>query len=114
MLKVITESVYQTFDKTNVARIVTLNISKLFDEVWYADLLRKIKTYGLSGRIFYLIHSFVMKAVMSGQILDTFILIRGPNESICGTTLFLHQRYSECQQFLTTYLCLRHYCLLLS
>lgn len=44
MLKVIIESVYQNLDKTNVARIVTLNISKMFDGGWYADLLRKSKT----------------------------------------------------------------------
>ena len=40
-------------------RTVALNISKAFDRVWHADLLQKLKSYGISGQILDHISSFL-------------------------------------------------------
>ena len=32
--------------------VVAIDISKAFDRVWYAGLLHKLKSYGISGKIF--------------------------------------------------------------
>ena len=40
-------------------RAVALDISKAFDRVWQAGLLHKVKSCGISGRIFGLISSFL-------------------------------------------------------
>ena len=40
------------FNRSEATRAVTLNISKAFDTVWPAGLLHKLKSYGISGKIF--------------------------------------------------------------
>ena len=40
-------------------RAVALDISKAFDSVWHAGLLRKLRSYGISCQIFGLISSFL-------------------------------------------------------
>ena len=42
-----------------VTRAVALDISKAFDRVWYAGLLHKLKSNGISGQISGLISSFL-------------------------------------------------------
>ena len=41
------------------AQAKALDISKTFDRVWHAGLLHKLKSYGISGKIFDLISSFL-------------------------------------------------------
>ena len=44
---------------------VALDISNAFDRVWYAGLLHKLKSYGISGLIFSLISSFLSNGQFS-------------------------------------------------
>ena len=75
-------------------RTVALNISKAFDRVWHADLLQKLKSYGISGQIFVLISSFLsnrwLRVVIDGKSSREYIVNAGlPQGSILGPTLFL-------------------------
>lgn len=73
---------------------VTLDISKAFDRVLHADLLHKLKSHGVSGRISDLIKSFftnrVMKFVLYRYVSRSFqIKAGGLQDSILGPTFFL-------------------------
>ena len=75
-------------------RTVALNIFKAFDRVWHADLLQKLKSYGISGQIFVLISSFLsnrwLRVVIDGKSSREYIVNAGlPQGSILGPTLFL-------------------------
>ena len=48
------DRVSRTFNKSGAARAVALDLSKAFDRVYYASLLHKLKSYGISGQIFCL------------------------------------------------------------
>ena len=48
-----------TFSRCGATQAVTPDISKAFNRVWHASLLHKLKPYGISGHIFYLISPFL-------------------------------------------------------
>ena len=52
------DRINRAFNKSGATPAVALDISKAFDRVWYAGLLRKLKSYGISGQIFGLISFF--------------------------------------------------------
>ena len=73
---------------------VALDISKAFDRVWHADLLHKLKSYGISSQIFGLISSFLsnrqLQVVLDGKSSQEYPVNAGvPQGSILGPTLFL-------------------------
>ena len=73
---------------------MTLDISKVFDRVWHAGLLHKLKSYGISGQIFGLISSFLsnrrLRVVLDGKSSQEYpVNARVPQGSILGPTLFL-------------------------
>lgn len=73
---------------------IAFDISKVFDRVWHADLLHKLKGYGISGWIFELIQSFLsiheIKIVLNGHSSRSFsINVSVSHDSIFGPTLFL-------------------------
>ena len=57
LLTVVSDRIARTFNRAT--RATALDISKDFDRVWYASLLHKFKSYGISGQIFGLISSFL-------------------------------------------------------
>ena len=59
LLTVVSDIVARAFNRSGATRAVALDISKAFDRVWYAGLLHKLKSYGISGQIFGLISSFL-------------------------------------------------------
>ena len=59
LLTVVSDRIARGFNKSGATRAVTLDISNDFDRVWHADLLYKLKSYGISGQIFGLIFSFL-------------------------------------------------------
>ena len=55
LLTVVSDRIAGAFNRSGATRIVALDISKAFDRVWHADLLHKLKSYGISGQLFGLI-----------------------------------------------------------
>ena len=75
-------------------RAVALDISKAFDKVWHAGLLRKLQAYGVTGPIFDIISSFLedrrIRVVLDGQSSSSYSINAGvPQGSVLGPTLFL-------------------------
>ena len=71
-----------------------LDISKAFDRIWHAGHLHKLKSYGISGRIFHLISSFLsnrqLQVVLDGKSSQEYPVNAGvPQGSILGPTRFL-------------------------
>ena len=67
---------------------------RLFDRVWHAGLLHKLKSYGISGQVFGLISSFLsnrrLRVVLDGKSSQEYPVNAGvPQGSILGSTLFL-------------------------
>ena len=72
---------------------MTLYISKAFGRVWHADLVHKLKSYGISGQIFGLI-SFLsnsqLQVVLYGKSSQEYrVNARVSQGSFLGPTLFL-------------------------
>ena len=59
LLTAVSDRIARAFHRSGTTRTVALDISKAFDRVWYAGLLHKLKSYGISGQIFGLISSFL-------------------------------------------------------
>ena len=59
LLTVVSDRIGRAFNRFRANQAVALDISKAFDRVWYAGLLHKLKSYGISGQIFGLISSFL-------------------------------------------------------
>ena len=77
---------------------MALDISKAFDRVWQADLLHKLKSYGISGQIFGLISSFLSNrqlqvvgfVILDGESSQEYPVNAGVSQgSILGPTLLL-------------------------
>ena len=59
LLTVVSDRIATAFNRSGATRAVVLDTSKAFDRVWYAGLLLKLKSYGISGEILGLISSFL-------------------------------------------------------
>ena len=68
LITVVSDRTARAFNKSGAIRAVTLDISKAFDRVWHAGLL---KSYGISGHIFGIISSFLsngrLRVVLDGK-----------------------------------------------
>ena len=69
-------------------------MQSFFDRVWDADLLHKLKSYGISGQIFCLISSLLsnrrLQVVLDGKSSQEYTVNAGvPQGTILGPTLFL-------------------------
>ena len=88
------DRIARVFNRSGATRAVALGISRAFDRVWHADLLHKLKSYGISGHIFGLISSFLsnrrLRVVLDGKSSQEYPVNAGvPQRSILGPTLFL-------------------------
>ena len=52
LLTVISDKIATAYNKSGVTRAVALDISKVFERIWYAGVLQKRKSYEISGQIF--------------------------------------------------------------
>ena len=94
LLTVVSGRIVRAFNRSGATQAVALDISKAFDRVWHAGLLRKLKPYGISGQIFGLISSFLsnrrLPVVLDGKSSQEYPVNVGvPQGSILGPTLFL-------------------------
>ena len=71
LLTVVSDRIARTFNRSGATRAVALDIPKAFDKVWHAGLLRKLRSYGISGQTFDLISSFLssmqLRVVLDGK-----------------------------------------------
>ena len=71
ILIVVSNIIARAFKRSKATQTVALDISKVFDRVWYAGLLHKLKSYGIVGKIFCLISSFLsnrqLRVVLNGK-----------------------------------------------
>ena len=94
LLTVVSDRIARTFNRSGATRAVAFDISKAFDRVWHAGLLKKCKSYGISGQIFELTSSFFsnrqLRVVLDGKSSQEYPVNTGvPQGSILGPTLFL-------------------------
>ena len=88
------DRIARAFRRSRPTRVVALDISKAFHRVWHAGLLHKLKSYGISCRIFGLISSFLsnrrLRVVPDGKSSQEYLVNTGvPQGSILGPALFL-------------------------
>ena len=76
------------------SRVIALDISKAFDRVWHANLLAKLKSFGVNASVCSWIHSFLsdrsIAARIDGALSDNFSINSGvPQGSVISPILFL-------------------------
>ena len=59
LLTVVSDRIARSFNRSGATQAVALDLYKGFNIVWYAGLLQKLYSYGVSGQIFDLISSFL-------------------------------------------------------
>ena len=94
LLRVVSDRIARAFNRSGATQSVALDISKALDRVWHADLLHKLKSYGISGQIFGLISSFLsnrrLRVVLDGKSSQEYPVNAGVSQgSILGPTVFL-------------------------
>ena len=57
-MTVVSDRIARFFNESRATRAVALDTSITFDRVWYAGLLHKLNSYGISGQVLDLISSF--------------------------------------------------------
>ena len=88
------DGIARAFNRSVATRALALDISKVFDRVWQAGLLPKLRPYGMSGQIFGLISSFHRNkglwVVLDGKSSKKYPVNAGVLQgSILRPTLFL-------------------------
>ena len=91
---VVSDSITKAFNRPRATKVEALDISTAFNRVWYAGLLHELISYGVSGRVFGLISSFLrnrrLQVVLDGKSLQEYpINAEVPQGSTLGPTLFL-------------------------
>ena len=98
---VASDRIARAFNRSGATRAAALDISKAFDRVWHAVLLRKLKlkSYRISGQIFDLISSLLsnrrLRVVLDGKFVfvdEIFsgILVgeqKGEDSMFCGSSV---------------------------
>ena len=101
LLTVVSDRIARAFNRFGATRAVALDISKAFDRVWHADLLHRLKSYGISGPIFGLISSFLsnrqLRVILDGKSSQEY-----PVNAVFlkGLFLVLHFSYYTLMTFL--------------
>ena len=113
---VVSDRIARAFNRSGATRAVALDISKVFDSFWHADL-HKLKSYGIPGQIFGLISSFLsnrrLRVVLDGKSSQDYPVNAGvpqgsillyindlPDDVICDIAIYADDNtlYSKCDQ----------------
>ena len=94
LLKVASDRIAKAFNRSRATRAVALDISKAFDRILLAGILRKRESYGISGQISGLISSVLsnrrLRVVLNGKSSQEYAVNAGvPQGSILGPTYIL-------------------------
>ena len=94
LLTVVSDRIAWAINRSGATRAVALHIFKVFNRVWHASLLHKLKSYGISGQIFGLISSSLsnrqLRVLLDGKSSQEYPVNAGvPPGSILGPLLFL-------------------------
>ena len=93
--------IYEALEGGKEARVVFLDISKAFDKVWHAGLLRKLGALGVQSPLLQWFESYLrsrkQRVVIEGHCSDFRTINSGvPHARVCARSAFisyLHQRY---------------------
>ena len=92
----ITHMIYSSLNHSDSHEVrgIFLDMSKAFDKVWHEGLLHKLKTFGISNNIYFVLKSFLsnrlQRVTLNGLNSDWRNLKAGvPQGSILGPLLFL-------------------------
>ena len=69
LLTVVSDRIARAFNGSGTTRDVLLDISKAFDRVWYASLLHKLKSYGISD-FYFRISVFYLALFLLFSVID--------------------------------------------
>ena len=75
VLTVVSHRISKALDSSFDGRVIALDISKAFDQVWHKGLLHKLTSYGITGRLNSTLKSFLLGRKM--QIVVNRQRIRG-------------------------------------
>ena len=92
----ITHDIFKNLDCTPPVntRSIFLDMSKAFDKVWHKGLIFKLKSYGVEGNLFNLLHNYLnnrkQRVTLNGQESGWKNILSGvPQGSVLGPLLFL-------------------------
>ena len=101
LLKVVSERIAWSFNRSGATRAVALHISRAFDRIWPAGLLHKLKSYGISGQVFGLIYSFLnnrrLQVVLDGKSSQQYPVNAGVPQ---GSILVPAKRYFPTKRYI--------------
>ena len=71
LLTIVSDRIAGAFNRSGATRAVALDLSKAFDSAWYAGLLHRLKSHGISGIILGLTSSLIsnrqLQVVLDGK-----------------------------------------------
>ena len=102
----------QALDANKEIRVVFCDISKAFDRVWHAGLLRKLEAAGVTGKLLNWFEKYLsdrrQRVILPGVNSDWSKIFAGvPQGSILGPLLFLvfYKRHCKRNCLLYTLIC---------